>query len=107
MGIAVNTFSSEYEDDACMLYSIGWIDNESNNWDNATIAADLASLDDNLVADLDQEGWEGCVAEHTEWAVNHPCAPSYDEYAHQIGKMIIEYECFMYFFGNACSNMLQ
>merc|ERR1711874_458079 len=95
--------TNEYSDDACMLYGIGWIDT-SGNWDNDTIAADLGSLDANLVESLDQEGWEGCVAEHTEWAVNHPCADAYDEYAHQVGKMIIDYECFMHFFENACIN---
>merc|ERR1712080_673312 len=84
--------TNEYADDACMLYGMGWIDN-SGDWDNDTIAEDLGSLDANLVEGLDQEGWAGCVAEHTEWAVNHPCANSYDEYAHHVGKMIIEYEC--------------
>ena len=101
----MTSMTLEYADDTCMLYGIGWISNDGS-WDNATIAEDMMSLDQGLLEGLDQQGWEGCVADQTEFWSQHPCANEYEGYVHQIGKMIIEYECFKEFFGNACFDFL-
>ena len=97
--------TAEYSDDACMLFGIGWI-NEDGEWDEATIGEDLMSLDEGLVEGLDQEGWESCVAEQTEFWANHPCADQYDETVEHVGKMVVEYECFKHFFESACYDHL-
>merc|ERR550519_2351282 len=51
----------EYSDDACVLQSIGWMDDQYN-FDNATIMADLYSLDSTVTDPIFDKG-EACVKE--------------------------------------------
>merc|ERR1712112_662275 len=99
----------EYADDACVLMTLGWM-NENFDFNEDAIMADVASLDPVVTGPL-SEGHEDCVAEVMDYIEDHECASTYSEeeqnalldYAEKIAK----YECFLHLFEQGCMDFLE
>merc|ERR550519_2766043 len=104
--------TQEYSDDACVLQSIGWMDDEYN-FDNATIMDDLNSLDP-TVTDPIFNKHEDCVKtvlEMMEEEYNPECDSLYteEEAAHlmTLAQHIAGYECFLHLFEEGCTEFIE
>ena len=102
---------SEYD---CLYRSMGWMD-ENGNEVNATISADIGSLDNAIGAQLDPDAIGECVVNVLGVMADDPkyvrCAGQYTETQTQVLEEIAvkmaSYECFSNIFAVACKNFIQ
>merc|ERR1712193_420354 len=98
----------EYADDACVLQSIGWM-NEDFDFDEATIEADVTSLDPVVTAPL-FAGHEDCVNHVMDYVEDHECADTFSEEEQNslldTAEKIAHYECFLHLFEQGCMDFL-
>merc|ERR1712088_1053306 len=99
----------EYKDDACVLQTIGWM-NENFDFDDEAIESDVTSLDPVVTAPL-FEHHEGCVAEFMDYVENHECASTFSEEEQDslldTAEKIASYECFLHLFEQGCMEFLE
>merc|ERR1711962_1397946 len=90
----------EYADDACVLQSIGWMNNNFD-FDEEVISSDVASLDPAVTGPL-FAGHEECVAEVVDIVEDHECASAFTEEETNslidMAQKIARYECFLQLF---------
>merc|ERR1712222_299664 len=67
----------EYADDACVLQSIGWM-NDNFDFNEDAIMSDVSSLNPVVTAPL-MAGHEDCVADVMDYVEDHECADSFTE----------------------------
>jgi len=99
----------EYADDACVLQSIGWM-NDNFDFNEDAIMSDVSSLDPVVTAPL-MAGHEDCVAEVMDYVEDHECADSFTEEEQDslldTADKIASYECFLHLFEQGCMEFLE
>merc|ERR1712241_701848 len=104
----------EFAEEACMLMSWGWIDEEGKE-NNETIAEDIASLYPEISSQISEDLVEECVSETMETMMEgrkgKQMAKCFEKMDEQDQEMIEEmamgittFRCFMKVFNEACSN---
>merc|ERR1712233_30610 len=100
--------AEEYADDACVLQSIGWMD-EDFEFNEDAIMSDVSSLDPVVTGPL-FEGHEDCVAEVLDYVEDHECAETFTEEEQNslldTAEKIASYECFLHLFEQGCMDFL-
>merc|ERR1711992_132939 len=98
----------EYADDACVLQTIGWMD-ENLDFDEDAIEADVTSLNPVVSAPL-FEHHPTCVAEVMDYVEDHECASTFSEEEQdslmETAEKIASYECFLHLFEQGCMDFL-
>merc|ERR1712037_956051 len=99
----------EYADDACVLQTIGWM-NEDFDFNEGAIESDVMSLNPIVTAPL-FEHHEECVAEVMDYVEDHECASTFsDEEQDSLldtAEKIATYECFLHLFEQGCREYLE
>ena len=106
--------SEKMTESDCLYQSIGWLD-ENGNDVNATISADIASLDPALGSQLSPEIVGECVMNELTTMAQDPkyvkCAEKYNEEQTQIlgdiASKMATFECFSKTFDKACKSFIQ
>merc|ERR1712037_723468 len=98
----------EYADDACVLQTIGWM-NENFDFNEEVIEADVTSLNPVVSAPL-FEHHPACVAEVMDYVEDHECASTFSEEEQdslmETAEKIANYECFLHLFEQGCMDFL-
>lgn len=106
--------SQEMSESDCLYRSMGWMD-ENGNEVNATISADIGSLDNAIGSQLGPDAIGECVVNMLGVMAEDPkyarCANKYTETQTQVLEEIAikmaSYECFSNIFDMACKNFIQ
>merc|ERR1712072_1327411 len=104
------------EGDWCVLYQLGWID-ENGNENNETSAADLMSLKPEVLAELDESAMATCAKERVEMIgkmmekKHKRCANKFsEEDKAELTEMALKiqgYNCFKEMFHSACQKSVK
>ena len=105
----VGHLHAEFAGHACMLSSLGWVD-ENGQEDNATIAADLGTLNPAVTAQLSEEVIGQCVMAVLERMSSNPtheqCANNFDKHQmadiQELAIKMATMECFADTLQTAC-----
>merc|ERR1712001_448299 len=99
----------EYADDACVLQTLGWMD-EDFEFNEEAIHSDVLSLDPVVSAPL-FEGHEDCVNQVMDYVEDHECADTFTEDEQNslldTAEKIASYECFLHLFEEGCMDFLE
>jgi hypothetical protein len=99
----------EYADDACVLQTLGWMD-EDFEFNEEAIHSDVLSLDPVVSAPL-FEGHEDCVNQVMDYVEDHECADTFTEDEQNslldTAEKIASYECFLHLFEQGCMDFLE
>merc|ERR1711990_943126 len=104
------------EGDWCVLSQLGWID-ENGNENNETSAADLMSLNPEVLAELDESAMASCARDRVEMIgkmmekKHKRCAKKFSEEDEaelmEMGLKIQGYNCFKEMFHSACQKSVK
>merc|ERR1712088_661762 len=104
----MNWVQAEYADDACVLQTIGWM-NENYEANEDVITSDVISLDPVVTAPL-FAGHADCVAEVMDYVEEHECVSTFtaDQQTSllETANNIASYEFFLHLFEQGCMNFL-
>jgi len=106
----MNWAKEEYKDDGCVLQSIGWMD-DNMMMDNATIMADLGSLDSAVTDPLFKKGekcqkimFESMTDEYKIYMCGAKLSWEQGDALEMLAQHISGYECFLQLFEEGCRN---
>merc|ERR1719189_1713164 len=104
------------EGDWCVLYQLGWID-ENGNENNVTSTADLMGLKPEVLAELDESAMATCAQERVAMIgkmmekKHKRCAKKFSEEDKaelmEMGLKIQGYNCFKEMFHSACQKIVK